>query len=89
MTRVDEDEVLLLYRALRTFRAGRNPACAPRGRPRRSECPLYGSCGRWAQPDDEGLSREETLERTEARRATWPCSRVLDALAPGVTRIGG
>jgi hypothetical protein len=30
----------------------------------------------------------ETLEQTALRQAEWPCSRLLDALSPQVTRIG-
>lgn len=88
MTRVHEDEVLLLWRALHTFRSGSRAPCAPRGNPPRSACPLYLGCPRWSGPDDEDLSFDESIAQTEARRAAWPCSRVLDALGPGVTRIG-
>lgn len=90
MTRaaVSDDEVLLLWRALTRFRSGRKAACAPRGKPPRSVCPLHAGCVRWTQPDDELLSFDETVEQTERRRAAWPCSRLLDLLAPGVTRIG-
>jgi hypothetical protein len=48
MPGVNEDEVLLLWRALRAFRSGKKPLCAPRGRPPQSKCPLYRSCGRWS-----------------------------------------
>ena len=82
MSQVSEDEVLLLWRALRTFRSGGRPACAPHGRPRSSECPLYDSCPRWrGQPDDRLASMEETTAETERRRSTghapgcWNCSR--------------
>lgn len=88
MTRVTEDEVLLLWRALHVFRSGRHAACAPHGKPSISACPLYASCDRWAGPDDERLSLDESIEETEARRAAWPCSRLLDGLSPGVSRIG-
>jgi hypothetical protein len=30
---------------------------------------------------------DETLEQTDARRASWPCSRILDLLTPDVRRI--
>jgi hypothetical protein len=30
---------------------------------------------------------DETMEQIEARRAAWPCSRILDLLTPEVTRI--
>ena len=89
MARVSEDEVLLLWRALRAFRSGSKPLCAPRGRPARSACPLHGGCPRWhGQPDDRLASMEETSEQTERRRSTWPCSRLLDLLSPDLTRIG-
>jgi hypothetical protein len=88
MTRVSDDDVLLLWRALTRFRSGRKAACAPNGKPPRSSCPLYHGCSRWTEPDDELLSFEETLDQTDARRAAWPCSRLLDLLAPGVSRIG-
>jgi hypothetical protein len=89
MARVSEDEVLLLYRALRAFRSGKRPLCAARGHPPRSECPLHEHCPRWrAQPDDWLASMEETTEQTARRRSTWPCSRVLDLLSPELTRIG-
>lgn len=89
MSHVSEDEVLLLWRALRTFRSGGRPACAPHGRPRHSECPLYDACPRWrGQPDDRPASMEETTAETERRRASWPCSRLLELLSPDLTRIG-
>jgi hypothetical protein len=89
MSQVSEDEVLLLWRALRTFRSGARPACAPHGRLRSSECPLYDSCPRWrGQPDDRLASMEETTAETERRRSSWPCSRLLDLLSPDLTRIG-
>jgi hypothetical protein len=89
MSRVSEDEVLLLWRALRAFRSGKNPSCAPRGSPARSSCPLYQGCPRWhGQPDDRLASMEEPAEQTERRRSTWPCSRLLDLLSPDLTRIG-
>jgi hypothetical protein len=89
MSRVSEDEVLLLWRALRAFRSGRRPRCAPRGRPRSSECPLSDSCPRWrGQPDDWLASMEEPAAETERRRSSWPCSRLLDLLSPDLTRIG-
>jgi hypothetical protein len=88
MAQVNDDEVLLLWRAVRAFRSGARPHCKPQGRPARSDCPLEGGCPRWkAGPDDRAAMFEETLEQTEARRAAWPCSRILELLAPGVTRI--
>jgi len=84
---VADEEVLLLWRALRHFRLGRSPACAPRGRPAVSRCPLYGDCSRWSQQDDYTLSLTETEAQSERRRAHWPCSRLLDLLGPEVTRI--
>lgn len=89
MSRVSEDEVLLLWRSLRAFRSGRKPACAPQARPLRSTCPLQDTCPRWqGQPDDQLASMEESAEQTELRRSTWPCSRLLDLLSPDLTRIG-
>ncbi|HEX7659083.1 MAG TPA: hypothetical protein VF444_06335 [Pseudonocardiaceae bacterium] len=88
MSRVSHDEVLLLYRALRQFRAGKAPPCAARGRPPHSECPFYDQCERWKGPDDYQLSIYETEEETERRRSKWPCSRVMELLGPEVSRIG-
>lgn len=88
MAQVTEDDVLLLWRALRAYRSGARPACQPRGRPRRSPCPFHESCPRWrGQADDRTAIMAETLEQIEARRAAWPCSRILDLLTPEVTRI--
>jgi hypothetical protein len=89
MSRVSEDEVLLLWRALRAFRSGRRPACSARGHPPTSPCPLHARCPRWqGQPDDWLASLEETTEQTERRRSHWPCSRMLELLSPDLTRIG-
>lgn len=89
MSRVSEDEVLLLWRAVRAFRSGARPPCSPRGKPPSSTCPMYARCPRWhGQPDDRRASLDETLEQTERRRAGWPCQRLLELLSPGVTRIG-
>ncbi len=89
MSRVSDAEVLLLWRALRAFRSGRKPACAARGHPASSRCPVYESCPRWqGQPDDWAASLEETAEEIERRRMTWPCTRILDLLTPDLTRIG-
>jgi hypothetical protein len=89
MSRVSEDEVLLLWRAVRAFRSGRRPPCAARGHPPRSGCPLHHDCPRWqGQPDDWLASMEETAEDTERRRSTWPCTKLLDLLSPDLTRIG-
>lgn len=89
MSRVSEDEVLLLWRALRAFRSGARPRCAPHGRPATSDCPLYDRCPRWhEQPDDRLATLTETAGETERRQATWPCSVLLDQLTPDVTRIG-
>lgn len=89
MAQVSEDEVLLLWRAMRAFRSGARPRCAPRGKPATSDCPLYDRCPRWrGQPDDRAAILAETAGETERRRATWPCSRLLDLLAPDLTRLG-
>lgn len=88
MSRVSEDEVLLLWRAVRAFRSGARPRCAPR-HGQASDCPLYADCPRWhGQPDDRAASLTETAEQTERRQSAWPCSRLLGVLGPGVTRIG-
>lgn len=87
MARVDQQEVLLLWRALREFRTGKAAGCAPRDRPPRSLCPLYERCSRWSDPDDQILSLDETTEQTERRRASWPCSRLLDLLGPETSWI--
>jgi hypothetical protein len=89
MSRVSEDEVLLLWRAVRAFRSGKKPLCGARGHPARSNCPLHGRCPRWdRQPDDWLASLEETAEETERRRSSWPCSRLMELLSPELTRIG-
>ena len=89
MSRVSEDEVLLVWRALRAFRSGRRPPCGARGNPARSECPLHDRCPRWAgQPDDWLASLEESPKEIERRRSAWPCSRLLELLSPELTRIG-
>jgi hypothetical protein len=89
MARVSDDEVLLLWRALRAFRSGGRPRCAPRGRPVTSDCPLYDRCPRWhGQPDDRIASFTETSVETECRQAAWPCSMLLDLLTPDLTRLG-
>lgn len=85
---VSPEEVLALWRALLRFRSGGRPACAPRGKPRKSECPLYASCPRWKQGDDKELSRDEDFDATERRRASWPCSRLLDILDTRVDWVG-
>jgi hypothetical protein len=90
MATVNESEVLLCWRALRHFRSGRRPACAPRGNPPRSDCPLYEACPRWrGQPDDYLAALDEDQQETERRRASWPCSRLLDLLGPELHHIGG
>jgi hypothetical protein len=88
MPAVSESEVLLLWRALRRFRSGKTPGCAPRGQPPSSKCPLYDTCGRWSEPDDYQLSLEETFDETLRRRSRWPCGRLLDLLGPDASRIG-
>jgi hypothetical protein len=89
MSRVSEDEVLLLWRAVRAFRSGARPGCAPSRGTGESNCPLYERCPRWrGQPDDRAASLVETAEQTERRQSSWPCSRLLDVLGPSVTRIG-
>jgi len=89
VSRVSEDEVLLVWRAVRAYRSGRAPGCVPRGRPARSDCPMFDRCERWMRPDDDdALSLAETVEETERRRAQWPCSRLLDVLGPDVVRLG-
>ena len=90
MARVSDRDVLLLWRALRSFRSGARPACAPRGRPAASACPLFEDCPRWhGQPDDRRAELTESLTEIEHRRATWPCSALLDLLSPDLTHIGG
>jgi len=88
MAQLSDSDVLLLWRALRTFRSGARPSCQPRGRPPQSACPLWRACPRWhGDPDDRLAMMEETLHQTQARQAMWPCSRLLDLLGPGVKRI--
>jgi hypothetical protein len=84
---VDEQEVLLLWRALSRFRSGGRPDCRPRGRHRQSDCPLLTRCPRWSGPDDRELAMHETFDETERRRESWPCSRLLGLLGPTTTRI--
>ena len=88
MARVSEDEVLLLWRALMTFRSGRRPGCAATGKPPRSPCPLFAQCPRWAGPEDYFAVMDESIEETEQRRAGWPCSRIGALLSPDLRRIG-
>jgi hypothetical protein len=89
MPRVSEGEVLLLWRALRAFRSGARPKCAPQRGSGRSDCPLFEGCPRWnGQPDDRTAILAETAEQTEHRQSSWPCSRLLGVLDPTVTRIG-
>ena len=89
MARVSEDEVLLLWRALRAFRSGSKPRCAPHGRPASSDCPLFADCPRWqGQPDDRLASMEETLEETERRRSGWPCTRLMELCSPELSHLG-
>lgn len=89
MARVSENEVLPLWRALRAFRSGSKPRCAPHERPARSDCPLYEGCQRWrGQPDDWLASLEKSAAETGRRRSTWPCSKLMDLLSPDLTRIG-
>jgi hypothetical protein len=87
MASVSEDEVLLLWRSLLSFRTERRPACAPRGPSRKSRCPLFDACPRWHDGDDWAMTLDEDTEATEQRHATWPCSRLLDLLGPETRRI--
>lgn len=79
--------MLLLWRALSSFRSGAQPSCAP-DRRRGSSCPLWRSCPRWDEPDDYRSSLDEDLATTERRRSRWPCSRLLELLGPETSRIG-
>jgi hypothetical protein len=89
MSRVSEGEVLLLWRALRAFRSGTKPKCAPHRGTASSDCPLFECCPRWrGQPDDRAAILVETAEQTEHRQSSWPCSRLLAVLDTSVTRIG-
>jgi hypothetical protein len=89
MATVDETEILLYWRALRHFRSGKRPACAPKRGPAVSVCPLFDACPRWhGQPDDYTATLGETIEQTDRRRAGWPCTRLLDLLNPDVRYIG-
>lgn len=87
MPQVSEDQVLLPWRALPAFRPRARPRCAPHGRPRASDCPLFDGCPRWpGQPGGRLASFSETIEETE--RAACPCSTLLAMLGPDVTTIG-
>lgn len=88
MARVSDDEVLLLWRALRAFRTGKTPICSARGKRRPSPCPLYERCPRWSGPDDYQAQLHETVDQTERRRSAWPCSRLLDLLSPELRSLG-
>ena len=88
MATVDQSEVLLLWRAVASFRSGARPECQPKGRPPRSPCPMFSECPRWRGPDDRHLSFDETFDEAERRRSAWPCSRLLDLLAPDIDHIG-
>lgn len=85
---LSESDVLMMFRALHRFRAGRTPLCAAKGNPPRSECPLFAKCPRWQNEDDHELSLNEDFDTTEKRRSAWPCSRVLSLLEPDVNWIG-
>ncbi|HTT89983.1 MAG TPA: hypothetical protein VMF65_10560 [Acidimicrobiales bacterium] len=85
---VSPEEVLTLWRALLRFRSGGRPACAPRGKLHRSECPLYVSCPRWRESNDKELTVYEDFDATERRRSSWPCSRLLDVLDTRVSWVG-
>lgn len=61
---------------------------ARRSAPRAASAALYETCDRWSEPDDYRLSLEETVEQSERRRARWPCSRLLELLGPGISRVG-
>jgi hypothetical protein len=88
MAQVTEDDVLLLWRALRAFRSGSRSACQPQGRPQCGPCPFYRVCQRWrGQVDDRIAIMDETLGQIEAWRSAWPCTRILNLLTPEVTRI--
>lgn len=87
MSRVKPGEVLLLWRALSSYRSGRHPACAPQPG-KQNPCPLADACPRWEGPDDFEASLGEDFEETERRRAGWPCSRLLELLGPDTVRIG-
>jgi hypothetical protein len=88
VARVNDDEVLLLWRAMTAFRSGSRPACKATGKPLRSPCPLHGQCPRWDGPDDYLAVMDETPEQTERRRSAWPCSRIMELLSPDLKRIG-
>lgn len=85
MARVDDDEVLLLWRSLSRFRSGDRPSCRPQMG--RSECPLIDRCPRWSEPDSPWLRFEESFDDAEKRRASWPCGRLLNLLGPEIHRI--
>jgi hypothetical protein len=88
MAQLSDDDVLLLWRALRAFRSGAKPPCQPRGKPVQSACPLEHACPRWhGDPDDRLAMLEETLAQMQARQARWPCARLMDLLEPGAKRI--
>lgn len=79
MTGVNDDEVLLLWRALRAFRSGARPRCAPRRGTASSDCPLYERCPRWhGQPDDRAASFMETAARVSAELHEFGiCARLI------------
>ena len=85
---LSETDVLMMFRALHRFRAGRTPICAPKGKPPRSECPFYSKCPRWQTEGGDWVSLDEDFDSAEKRRAAWPCSRVLSLLEPEVNWIG-
>jgi len=80
---VTEEEVLLLWRALLRFRSACEPACAPRGGPSGSMCPLFEQCPRW---HNQPSGRPDENVDAEQQRAAWPCSRLLTVLAPDQDR---
>ncbi len=105
MASVNENEVLLLWRALMAFRSRPRPACRAHGRPARSPCPLFPECPRWQGPDDYLAAMEESLEEIERRRAgsqagavpveagviagSWTTPRVRPSAHPGRSSRSG
>jgi len=86
--RLQEEEVLLLWRALLRFRSGREPRCAVQGTPPISQCPIQGACPRWAHGEGEGTSASGSAEDIDDQQDMWPCNRLLDLLDPEVNWIG-
>lgn len=88
MSKVDSNEVLLLWRALLWFRRGPKPICGIRNAHQDSPCPFFDACPRWNDPENFQVTVDHDTATAERRQRHWPCSRLLELLGPDITRIG-